>query len=234
MHLFGQLKRITRQWLDGYLVCKGDTYPGLLMYQALADIACARITAAITRAELGRQPIRAVLDPYNPTGSTAHVNFTTSKTERWDTVGPPPKCHLNWVVLDSDWEAEFCRVAEAHPRVLAYVKNHSLGLEVPYRYGPETRHYRPDFVVLVDDGRGADDPLHLVVEIKGYRGEDAKEKKSTMETYWVPGVNQLGSHGRWAFAEFADVWQIQADFAGKVEAAFNTLIDQQLHQGDAP
>ena len=234
LHLFGQLKRITRQWLDGYLVCKGDTYPGLLMYQALADIACARITAAITRAELGRQPIRAVLDPYNPTGSTAHVNFTTSKTERWDTVGPPPKCHLNWVVLDSDWEAEFCRVAEAHPRVLAYVKNHSLGLEVPYRYGPETRHYRPDFVVLVDDGRGADDPLHLVVEIKGYRGEDAKEKKSTMETYWVPGVNQLGSHGRWAFAEFADVWQIQADFAGKVEAAFNTLIDQQLHQGDAP
>ncbi|MGE3972247.1 MAG: BPTD_3080 family restriction endonuclease [Porticoccaceae bacterium] len=234
LHLFGQLKRITRQWLDGYLICKGDTYPGLLMYQALADVACNRITAAITRAELGRQPIRAVLDPYNPTGSTAHVNFTTSKTNRWDTTGPPPKCHLNWVVLDSDWEAEFCRVAEAHPRVLAYVKNHSLGLEVPYRYGPETRHYRPDFVVLVDDGRGADDPLHLVVEIKGYRGEDAKEKKSTMDTYWVPGVNQLGSHGRWAFAEFADVWQIQADFADEVEAAFNTLIEQQLRQRDAP
>ena len=228
LHLFGQLKRITRQWLDGYLICKGDTYPGLLMYQALADVACNRITAAITRAELGRQPIRAVLDPYNPTGSTAHVNFTTSRTARWDTAGPPPKCHLNWVVLDSDWEAEFCRVAEAHPRVVAYVKNHSLGLEVPYRYGPETRHYRPDFVVLVDDGRGADDPLHLVVEIKGYRGEDAKEKKSTMETYWVPGVNQLGSHGRWAFAEFADVWQIQADFADEVEAEFNTMIEYQL------
>ena len=194
----------------------------------------AYVDVAAILAELGRQPIRAVLDPYNPTGSTAHVNFTTSKTNRWDTVGPPPKCHLNWVVLDSDWEAEFCRVAEAHPRVLAYVKNHSLGLEVPYRYGPETRHYRPDFVVLVDDGRGADDPLHLVVEIKGYRGEDAKEKKSTMETYWVPGVNQLGSHGRWAFAEFADVWQIQADFADEVEAAFNTLIEQQLRQRDAP
>ena len=33
--------------------------------------------------------------------------------------------------------------------------------------------------------------LHLVVEIKGYRREDAKEKKTTMETYWVPGVNHL-------------------------------------------
>ena len=88
----------------------------------------------------------------------------------------------------------------------AYVKNHNLGFEVPYRYGSETRKYRPDFIVLVDDGHGADDLLHLVVEIKGYRGEDAKEKKSTMDTYWVPGVNHLGSYGRWAFAEFTDVY----------------------------
>ena len=48
-----------------------------------------------------------------------------------------------------------------------------------------------------------------------YRGEDAKEKKSTMETYWVPGVNHLGSHGRWAFAEFTDIYQIQSDFAAR-------------------
>jgi hypothetical protein len=70
-----------------------------------------------------------------------------------------------------------------HPRVKAYVKNHNLGLEVPYRYGSETRTYLPDFIVLVDDGHGDDDLLHLVVEIKGYRREDAKEKKSTMDTY---------------------------------------------------
>jgi hypothetical protein len=66
---------------------------------------------------------------------------------------------------------------------------------VPYRYGSETRKYRPDFIVLVDDGHGEDDPLHLIVEIKGYRREDAKEKKTTMETYWVPGVNNLGNYG---------------------------------------
>ena len=167
-----------------------------------------------------------MLDPYNPTGSTAHVSFNTSKTERWDTAGPPPKCHLNWVILDSDWEAEFCRVAEAHPRVLAYVKNHNLGLDVPYRYGSEMRTYRPDFIVRVDDGRGADDPLNLIVEIKGYRREDAKEKKSTMDTYWVPGVNHLKTHGRWAFAEFTDVWQMQMDFEQKVAQAFDVLIDQ--------
>jgi len=225
LHLFGQLKRIARQWLDGYLVCKGGTYPAQLKYKMLADMACERITAGITRALVGSRPIKAVLDPYNPTGSTAHVNFNTSKTERWETSGPPPKCQLNWVILDSEWEAEFCRVAEKQPRVKAYVKNHNLGLEVPYRYGSEMRQYRPDFIVLVDDERGDDDLLHLVVEIKGYRREDAKEKKSTMDTYWVPGVNNLGTYGRWAFAEFTDVFQMQTDFAMKVESEFNKMIE---------
>ncbi len=223
LYLFGQLKRITKDWLDTCLVCKGGTYPAQLMYQELADMACERITAAITRAELGKRPIKAVLDPYNPAGSTAHVNFSTSKTARWETDAR--RCHVNWVVLDSDWEAEFCRVAESHPRVRAYVKNHNLGLEVPYRYASETRTYLPDFIVLVDDGKGDDDLLHLVVEIKGYRREDAKEKKATMETYWVPGVNNLGQYGRWAFVEFTDVYEMQDDFANKVEAEFNRMIE---------
>jgi type III restriction enzyme len=225
LHLFGQLKRIARQWLDACLVCKGGTYPGLLMYQELADMAANKITAAINRQFLGERPIKALLDSYNPTGSTRFVRFPTSREHRWDTGGPPPKNHVNWVILDSDWEAEFCRAAEANPRVLAYTKNHNLQFEVPYRYGSETRRYRPDFIVLVDDGRGASDPLHLVVEIKGYRREDAKEKKSTMETYWVPGVNHLGSHGRWAFSELTEMYQIEADFKVKIESAFSAMLD---------
>ena len=71
----------------------------------------------------------------------------------------------------------------------------------------------------MDDGRGEDDLLNLVVEIKGYRGEDAKEKKSTMDTYWIPAVNHLGTYGRWAFVELKDVWSIDADFASRVEGA---------------
>jgi type III restriction enzyme len=62
------------------------------------------------------------------------------------------------------------------------------------------------------------------VEIKGFRNEAAKEKKSTMETYWVPGVNHLGTHGRWAFAEFCDIYEIESDFKAKVEAQFNRMI----------
>ena len=230
LYLFGQLKRLTKAWLDTCLVCKGGTYPAQLMYQELADMACNKITAAITRKFLGERPIKALLDPYNPTGSTAHVRFSTSKTDRWETSSE--RCQINWVVLDSDWEGEFCRVAESHPKVRAYAKNHGLGFEVPYRYGGETRTYLPDFIVLVDDGGGPNDLLHLVVEIKGYRREDAKEKKSTMDTYWVPGVNHLGSYGRWAFAEFTDVYLIQSDFKSRVQGDFNKMIDAALGKED--
>ncbi len=210
LHLFGQLKSVARLWLDNHLVCKGGTYPAQLMYLTLADMACERITRGIVAHHVGESPVKAVLDPYNPAGSTRHVRFVTTRQTLWPAASN--LCHVNWVVYDREWEAEFCRVAEAHSNVRAYVKNHGLGLEVPYRQGAKARTYIPDFIVLVDDGRGGDDPLHLIVEIKGFRGEDAKDKKATMDTYWVPGVNALGTFGRWAFTEFTNVYEIESDF----------------------
>ncbi|MHB1326161.1 MAG: BPTD_3080 family restriction endonuclease [Thermoleophilia bacterium] len=217
LYLFNQLKAIARQWLDNCLVCKGGTYPAQLMYQELADMACNRITDGINRTLVGERPIKAVMDPYNPIGSTMHINFPTSKSNRWETDFN--RCHINWAILDSDWEAEFCRVAESHSAVRAYVKNYNLGFTVPYRYGSITRDYWPDFILLVDDGYGEDDLLHLIVEIKGYRGEDAKDKKSTMGTYWIPGVNNLKQFGRWAFVEFTDIYNIDSEFSKLIESA---------------
>jgi type III restriction enzyme len=213
VYLFGQLKRITREWLEGgYLRCIG-TKEAQLLYPQIADMACNRIAAAITASMIGERPVKAVLNPYNPTGSTRLVNFTTSKPTRWKT--DHRRCHVNWVICDSDWEAEFCRVVEAHPRVLAYIKNQSLGFEIPYLLGSTPKRYLPDFIVRVDGGH--DDPLNLIVEIKGYRGEDAKEKATTMDAYWVPGVNNLGRYGRWAFAEFTNVYAIPAGFDALIE-----------------
>jgi type III restriction enzyme len=232
LHLFGQLKRIVKDWLDTCLICKGDTYPAQILYRHLADMACDRITAAITAEAADRAPIKVLLDPYNPVGSTSHVNFTTSKTSRWETDSR--RCHINWVILDSDWEAEFCRVAENHPRVRAYVKNHNLGFDVPYRHGSESHMYRPDFIVLVEDGHGEDDLLHLVVEVKGYRREDAKDKKLTMENYWIPGVNNSEKFGRWAFAEFTEVFGMEADFGARVESEFRKIVDSVSQRQSAP
>ncbi|GAB3679012.1 BPTD_3080 family restriction endonuclease [Salinisphaera aquimarina] len=224
LHMFNQLKRVARQWIDECLTCKGGTYPAQLMYRDIGKRACEKITAAITRSMASEErPIKAILSPYNPVSTTAHVGFNTSKTERYQTRAD--KSHIDWVILDSGWEAEFCRVAENHPRVRHYVKNHNLGFDVPYRLGGENRTYCPDFIIIIDDGHGDDDPLQLIVEIKGYRGEDAQAKKDTMDTYWVPGVNHLKAHGRWAFAEFGDVYEMEDDFAEKIEELFDTMIE---------
>ena len=214
LYLFGQLKRIVRRWLDACLVCKGGTRVSQVTYKTIADLACRRLADGITRSRLrGGNPVKVVLDPYNPGGSTARVNFHTSKTSRYETDAG--RCHVDWAILDSDWEAELCRVVERHPQVVAWVKNHNLGFEVPYRIGAQPRTYLPDFIVLLDDGHGEDDLLHLVIEVKGYRGEDARDKKAAMETCWVPGVNRHGGYGRWAFAELRDVYTMQDDLEAR-------------------
>ena len=71
-----------------------------------------------------------------------------------------------------------------------------------------------------------DDPLNLVVETKGYRGLDAQLKAETMATLWVPGVNNLGTFGRWAFAEFSDVYEIEKAFAKMVDEAVTKQTEQ--------
>jgi type III restriction enzyme len=49
----------------------------------------------------------------------------------------------------------------------------------------------------------------------------------------VPGVNHLSSYGRWAFAEFTDVFQMQHDFAEKIENEFHDMIESATAQADS-
>ncbi|EZP68347.1 Type III restriction protein res subunit [Sphingomonas paucimobilis] len=218
VHLFGQVRRIVREWLDGgYLVLKGVPM-GVLDYLEIKDQAAERIFLACQRYEHGPKAIKAILDPYNPRSTSRHVNFTTSK----DTYATDPRrSHVSHVVCDSTWEAELARVLETHPRVVAYVKNQGLGLEVPYRDGSTPRRYIPDMIVRLDDGHGPDDLLNLVLETKGYRKGDAQLKAETMKTLWVPGVNNVSTHGRWTFAEFTDAPLIESDFAALIDSLTN-------------
>lgn len=57
------------------------------------------------------------------------------------------------------------------------------------------------------------------VKRKRFCGEDVVVKAETMATQWVPGVNALGTCGRWAFAEFRSAHDIEADFARFIEQA---------------
>jgi type III restriction enzyme len=210
IHLFGQAKHIVEDWVKNHFRCSGAAYPAQILYASLAQDACRRIMAGITRqAETKTNVVKAALNPYNPDGSTRYVRFVTTKRGLWKTNA---KCHINWAVLDSDWEGEFCRVLEACGRVKSYVKNDHLGFVVPYMRGMDRHEYYPDFIVRLDSG------VNLVLEVKGFAGEDVRQKREAMETQWVPGVNRLGSFGRWAFAQFDD--------ANEMEKKFNDFIQQ--------
>ena len=223
MHLFQQVRDVAGEWFDGYLRCYGGTYPAQLLYREIADRAAQRIKVAIDDASRrlnpnGAEIIKAALDPYTPTGSTRFVNFTTSKALRWQTDAG--KCHINWAVCDSEWEVEFCRLVERHPRVVSYVKNQGMGFEAPYKTGSASKTYIPDFIVRIDDGGGGGDLLNIVLEVKGLRREEVGDKSNTMRSYWIPGVNNLKAYGRWAFHEFTpSVYEMQDEFDDVVKQA---------------
>jgi type III restriction enzyme len=46
----------------------------------------------------------------------------------------------------------------------------------------------------------------------------------------VPGVNHLKTYGRWAFAEFTEVYKIESDFAAKVASEFHKMIQSVANQ----
>lgn len=208
--LYNQIQPITRRWVNECLKLTGGTKAGMLTYAEIAETASELIYQAIVRSagEEGESVVKAMLDPYNPHGYTDHVSFITSKQTLWETR----LSHVNYVVCDSDWEAEFARVVENHKTTISYVKNQALGFEAPYRSGSITRRYLPDFIIQVDDGCGENDPLNLIVEVKGYRGIDEQIKAETMTNLWVPGVNNLKTYGRWAFKEFRDAFAMEAEY----------------------
>lgn len=214
--LFPQLLTITKRWMADHLECKGGAFPQYLLWRPLADMAVEKIYTACVPSTAGVEQLRPILDAYNREGSTRHVDFQTSKQDLWPTAAD--KCHINFVVSDSGWETGVAQALEGTPQVIAYVKNHNLGFEVPYVFMGEERRYRPDFIVRLDDGQGRDNPLNLVLEVKGFRGPDAAVKADTMQKLWVPAVNNVGAFGRWAFAEVTGKYDVS-----QVVGAFMTM-----------
>jgi type III restriction enzyme len=202
---YPELVKITEHWFAECLDCKGDFRPQFLKWRSLAIRAVEKIWRAVLPSREGAVNANAtlllpVLNAYNPSGSTQHVDFTTSKMTILATR--PDKCHLNYVVYDRDWEAGFAERIESMNEVVSYVKNHSLNFEVPYDYKGDTRKYRPDYIVRVANGEG--ESLNLVVEIKGARDDSDAAKADTMRKAWVPAINASGQFGRWDFMEFTD------------------------------
>jgi type III restriction enzyme len=204
--LFPQVLAIVQRWLAECVACKDSTFPQLLLLVENAHRAAEKIHRAIAAAAPGERRVRAVLQPYDTRGTTAGVSFDTAKP-RWTTAAD--KSHINFVPCDSNWEAKFAQALEEMDEVKAYVKNQNLGFKIPYSFEGRPGNYYPDYLLRVDDGRGMDDLLNLIVEVSGQELPDKEAKVDTAAKLWVPAVNAEETFGRWAFLEVTDPWDAQ-------------------------
>ena len=133
----------------------------------------------------------------------------------FDTTRPvyatrPDKCQISHVVADTDsWEQKLAQALEEMPEVVRYVKNHNLGFTIPYTLNGEEHQYTPDFIACLDDGRGPDDLLNLLIEVSGEAKKDKAAKVAAARTLWVPAINHHGGFGRWGFIEISDPWDAE-------------------------
>ena len=215
--VFPDLVTITRDWIRNCLKLKDNTFPQLLLLVENSYKAADHIYQAIVAADDGdgKKRLLPIPKPYDTVGSTSYVDF--------DTTRPVYKtdqrfCHISHVVADTEsWEQKMAQVLEEladEDLVLSYVKNHNLGFLIPYTVNGGQKNYTPDFIVRLDDGRGAADPLNLIVEVSGQKngkiGEEKAAKVATARTLRIPAVNTAGTWGRWDFVEIDDPWDAKS------------------------
>ncbi|MEI6796838.1 MAG: DEAD/DEAH box helicase family protein [Methanomassiliicoccales archaeon] len=204
--LFPQVLEITRRWIEECVSYKDDTYPQLLYLVEWSNVASEKIFLSIAQETngLAGMHILPLIEPYDPMGSSKVINFDTRRP-CYETRAD--KCQINYVAADTNsYEQKTAMVLEELDFVLRYVKNDHMGFFVPYTYQGAEHNYIPDFVAVVDDGHGVDDPLNLIIEVTGQRDTDKEAKVSTARELWVPAVNNCKRFGRWAFFEITDPW----------------------------
>ena len=205
--LFPQLLCIAKRWLNECVTLKDNTFPQLLLLIEFAHDAADRIYKAIVASTDATAVLKPILHPYDTIGSTRYVDFDATRPVF---ATHAEKCHISHVVADTDsWEQKMAEALEHTPEVIRYVKNHNLGFTIPYTLNGEEKNYIPDFIACIDDGRGPDDLLSLIVEVTGERKKDKAAKVTTARALWVPAINNHDGFGRWTFIEVADPWDAQ-------------------------
>ena len=139
----------------------------------------------------GEPPLMPILNRYKPTGTTADVDFKTTKP-----CFTTHHSHVNMVAADTaQWEQSAAfRLEQAVNKGLVhfYARNEQLGLSIPYDYLGVSLHYEPDYLVRLAN------EVTLVLEIKGLETNQDRAKHEAAKR-WIEAVNNWGKLGQWAF-----------------------------------
>lgn len=194
--MFPQVLALVRRYVETRLDFVGGADPAEIALPAYRSTIESRLIAAIRPAdEEGEQPLLPVLHDMAGIGSTDIVSFMTIKR-----CVATLKSHLSYAVADSGWEERVARALDESPRVRAWVKNHKLGFEMPYRHKGIEHDFTPDFLAELRDEAAPGGVEHLVIEVKGLEREQDRSK-DVGALRWIAAVNHWGKLGRWRYAK---------------------------------
>jgi type III restriction enzyme len=221
---FPQVLGIIKRWLRECVTYQNGTFPGMLLMEEYGDEAARRILhESISRQEGNKfATVVPLFRQGESTGSTEGVDFITTK----EVYPTDDKCHVNFVVLDglggNLWERSVAEILETLPTVAAYVKNDRLGFTVPYAMQGRSHEYIPDFLVRLAPRKDDDEVRTLIVEVSGTlkKAAPTREKAETTRNLWVPAVNNIGSFGRWGYAELRNPKTFRTDLTTAIEALY--------------
>jgi type III restriction enzyme len=220
-----QLLRITREYVQKYVVLKDRMVIGYLTAGEYFTGALSKIQQAIVTKNLEEQKekrLLPILASYDTLGSTRYVDFLTTKE-----VQETGKSHVNYVVADTqEWEQGVAKRLEQMGEVLAYVKNQNLGFSIPYEYQGVSHQYLPDFIavlVMPDQSR-----LNLLIEVTGKKDDKKKVKVKTARELWVPAINNVGKYGTWSMLEVQDIHETQHLIRAGIARGFDNITPETL------
>lgn len=216
-HKFNKLKKIVEEWYNEKVIVLNlePQFKKLLYFEDPSKIV-GHIYRGINPHLNTTEHIRPVFNYYNKFSSTKYVNGNTAKD-----VYPTEKSHVNYVVMDSDWEGICAKTLEEIETVECYVKNQFLGFAIPYTKDGKDRQYFPDFIVRVKSNHSPLSTINLIIEISGM-SKDKAEKKWFVENRWIPAVNALKEkyeYPEWHFIEVAnDIRNIKNQLIEKIQS----------------
>ncbi|MBN1423939.1 DEAD/DEAH box helicase family protein [Candidatus Fermentibacteria bacterium] len=206
-HLFPQVLRIVKRFVRDKVDFRGvnPCELGLAEYvQRMRE----RLRDAIEPdTGMGEAPLLPILNPYKPVGTTADVDFTTTRN-----VHSAQRSHVNAIVLDSQWEQCAAFYLERQANLVAtYVRNERPFLLIPYEFEGVQHHYEPDYLVRLIDGN------MVILEIKGEESEQDRAKHEAARR-WISAINNWGRLSRWEFAVCRDPQRITEVLRGLARA----------------
>ena len=209
---FPDIKKIVETWYNEQLeIIGGDGSADQKRLVMLWDYKAVlgNINEGIHKANADHEEITAVLNYYNPEGSTIHVYRPTNKT-----VYPTQKSHVNYVIAeDNSWQQIAAKTLDAMECVECWVKNTYLGFRIPYTVGDENKEYQPTFIVRVKG-------INLIVECEDFDSDKSGNKEAKrhyLKDYWIPAANNLKTYGTWDLLEVRDIDQLEKLINDKIK-----------------